>query len=87
MNASRMKPETHWKSVGAAVSKRGGSIADLDKVKTGKQSIDAWIIAGYEKANRIEASKAIKLASTEHAVWCASRSCFWIAGGCNCRTP
>jgi hypothetical protein len=48
-----MKPETHWKSVGAAVSKRGGSIADLDKVKTGKQSIDAWIIAGYEKANRI----------------------------------
>ena len=49
MNASRMKAETHWKSVGAAVARRAGTLADLDQVKTGKKVIDAWIIAGYEK--------------------------------------
>lgn len=62
MHATRMKPETHWKSVGAAVAKRGGSLADLDQVKTGKPAIDAWIIAGYEKSNRLEAGRAIRLA-------------------------
>jgi hypothetical protein len=62
MNASRMKPETHWKSVGATVAKRGGSLADLDQVKTGKQAIDAWIVEGYAKMNRLEAGRAIRLA-------------------------
>jgi hypothetical protein len=52
MRASGMKPEAHWKSVGAAVAKRGGSLADLDHVKTGKPVIDAWIIAGYQSSRR-----------------------------------
>jgi hypothetical protein len=47
-----MKPEAHWKSVGAAVAKRGGSLADLDRVKMGKPVIDAWIVAGYEGSRR-----------------------------------
>ena len=57
MKASRTKPETHWKAIGAAVSRQGGSQADLDRVMTKSPKVDSWIAEGYASANRREASR------------------------------
>lgn len=64
MHASRMKPETHWTNVGATVAKQHGSLADLDRVKTGRPVIDGWIITGYERTIRRDAAKAQRLAKS-----------------------
>jgi len=67
MNASRTKPETHWKSIGAIVANRQGSLADLDLVLTGKRVIDDWIAEGYSTANRRAAAKAQSMVKSEAA--------------------
>lgn len=60
MNASRTKPETHWKSIGAIVAKQGGTQADLDRVMTKSPKCNAWIADGYATANRREASRLVR---------------------------
>ena len=60
MNASRQKPENHWKSIGAAIAKRGGSQADLDRVMTISPKVNGWIAEGYAAANRREASRLVR---------------------------
>lgn len=70
MRASRQKPENHWKGVGAAVARRGGSQADLDRVMTTSRTVNAWIAEGYAAANRREANRLVreKLAEARGAI-------------------
>lgn len=60
MNASRIKPETHWKAIGAAVARQGGSQDDLDRVMTKSPKVNGWIAEGYASANRREASRLVR---------------------------
>ena len=60
MNASRQKPENHWRAVGAAVAKQGGTQADLDRVMTKSPRCNGWIAEGYAAANRREASRLVR---------------------------
>lgn len=62
MHATRTKPEKHWHSIGAAIASQDGSMADLDRVKTGKSVVDGWIMEGYAKASAKRTRMAIKAA-------------------------
>ena len=62
MKTGRTKPENHWRGVGAAIANRDGSLADLDRVITGKKLIDEWIVEGYAKTSKKRSRQAIKLA-------------------------
>ena len=65
MHASRQKPENHWKRVGAAVAKQGGTQADVDRVMTKSARVNGWIADGYAAANRREARRLVRERTAE----------------------